>query len=304
MPETYRDPNTRALTPLDYGLYAISVLVWGLSWIAMHYQVGQVAPAVSIVWRFIIAAPLMFMLALLRGESLRFPLADHRFFLGMGAAIFSCNFLLFYYASQHVASGLLSIVFSLASVGNVVLGALVFGVRIKQRVVIGGALGVLGVAAMFYPELGGLHFDGGALLGLTLGLGGTLCFCTGNMLSVAAQRRRLPVFASTAWGMLYGASFVAIFALVRGDSFIIEWTPTYLGGLAYLSIIGSFIAFGVYFTLLGRIGAARTGYSTVMYPVVALMVSTFAENYHWSVIGALGLAAVIGGNVLVLRAPK
>jgi drug/metabolite transporter (DMT)-like permease len=302
--KAYRDPNTRALTLFDYGLYAVSVLVWGLSWIAMHYQVGQVAPPVSIVWRFLIAAPLMFMLALLRGESLRFPLADHRYFVGLGAAIFSTNFVLFYYASQHVASGLLSIVFSLASVGNVVLGALVFGVRIKRRVVIGGALGVFGVAAMFYPELGGLSLDKGGLLGLTLGLCATLSFCIANMVSLAAQKRRLPIFASTAWGMLYGASFVIVLALVRGDSFTIEWSATYLGGLAYLSIIGSVLAFGVYFTLLGRIGAARTGYSTVMYPVVALLVSTFAENYHWSVVAVLGLAAVIGGNVLVLRAPK
>ncbi len=302
--EQPREPGARALTPLDYGLYAVSVLVWGLSWIAMHYQVGQVAPAVSVVWRFAIAAPLMFALAYLRDERLRFPLADHRYFLALGAAIFSTNFLLFYYAAQYVASGLLSVAFSLASVGNVILGALVFGVRTERRVVIGGALGVIGVAAMFYPELGGLRLDSMGLVGLVLALGGTLSFCAGNMLSVAAQRRKLPIFASTAWSMTYGAAFVAMLALARGDTFTIEWTVTYLGGLAYLSVVASFVAFGVYFTLLGRIGAARTGYTTVMYPVVALLISTFAEDYRWSLIAALGLAAVLIGNVLVLRAPK
>ena len=299
-----REPNTRALTPLDYGLYAASVLVWGLSWIGMHYQVGTVAPEVSVVWRFAIAAPLMFMLALARGESLRFPLADHRYFIGLGAAIFSTNFILFYHAAQHVASGLLSIVFALASVGNVVLGALVFGVRIERRVVIGGVLGVAGVAFMFYPELGGLSFEGAAVLGLILSLGGTLSFCIANMVSVAAQRRRLPIFASTAWGMTYGASFVTLLALARGETFTIDLSVTYLGSLAYLSIIGSFVAFSVYFTLLGRIGAARTGYTTVMYPVVALLVSTFVEDYRWSLLAVLGLAAVLFGNVLILRAPK
>jgi drug/metabolite transporter (DMT)-like permease len=299
-----QSPNTRALTPFDYGLYATSVLVWGLSWIAMHYQVGQVAPAVSVVWRFAIAAPLMFALAFLRGERLWFPLADHRYFVGLGAAIFSTNFLLFYYAAQHVASGLLSIAFSLASVGNVVLGALVFGVGIERRVVVGGAAGVAGVAAMFYPELGDLRLDSAGLVGLALALGGTLSFCAGNMVSLAAQRRKLPIFASTAWSMTYGAGLVTVVALARGDSFTVEWSATYLGGLAYLSVIGSFIAFGVYFTLLGRIGAARTGYTTVMYPVVALLVSTFAEDYRWSALAAAGLAAVLAGNVLVLRAPK
>lgn len=301
---TQTPTSSRPLAPLDYVLYAISVVVWGLAWIAMHYQVGQVAPEVSVVWRFVIAAPLMFLLALARGERLWFPLADHRYFVGLGAAIFSTNFALFYDASLHVASGLLSIVFSLASIGNVVLGAIAFGVRIEKRVLVGGTLGVVGVAAMFYPELGGMKVDAAALIGLGLSLAGTVSFCIGNMLSFAAQRKKLPIFASTGWSMAYGVCFMTLFALARGQSFALEWSATYIGGLLYLSIIGSVIAFGVYFTLIGRIGAARAGYATVMYPVVALLVSTFAENYRWSVMAALGLACVLTGNVLVLRAPK
>lgn len=298
-------PLARApFTPFDFALYSVSVLAWSLSWIAMHYQVGQVAPEVSVVWRFVIAAPAMFCIAALRGERLWFPLPEHRYLLGLGFAIFSTNFALFYYGAQYVASGLLSIVFSLASIGNVVLGALIFGARIELRVVAGALLGVAGVAAMFYPELGGMRADASALIGLALSLGGTLSFCIGNMLSVGAQRRGLPIFASTAWGMSYGAVIMTVFSLARGQSFSFEWSATYFGGLLYLSLFGSVIAFSVYFTLLGRIGAARTGYSTVMYPVIALLVSTAFEGYRWTVPAVLGLVAVIAGNVLVLRTPK
>ena len=288
------------LAPLDYALYLVSVLAWGFSWIALHYQVGVVAPPVSVVWRFAIAAPLMLVFAAWRGERLRFTLAEQPYLAGLGAAIFSVNFLLFYYAAQNVASGLLSIVFSLASIGNVALGSLIFGTRIERRVVIGGAFGVAGIAAMFAPELGGMRFGMAAQIGLALSLAGTLCFCIGNMLSLAAQRKRMPVFATIGWSMLYGVTFMTIFALVRGDAFAVDWSATYLGGLLYLAVIGSVLAFGVYFTLLGRIGAARAGYTTVMYPVVALVVSTFAENYHWSLLAVLGLAAVLTGNLLVL----
>jgi drug/metabolite transporter (DMT)-like permease len=148
-----------------------------------------------------------------------------------------------------------------------------------------------------------MRMDAAALIGLALSLAGTLCFCIGNMLSLAAQRRRMPVFATIGWSMLYGVAFMTLFALLRGDSFTVEWSATYLGGLLYLSVIGSFIAFGVYFTLLSRIGAARAGYTTVMYPVVALIVSTFAEDYRWTLLAVLGLAAVLCGNLLVLRTP-
>jgi len=291
----------RAFAPRDYVLYAVAVLVWGLSWIALHYQVGEVAPEVSIVWRFAIAAPLMLAFAAWRGERLVFNLADHAHFAALGAAIFSTNYALFYYAGLTIASGLLSIVFSLAAIGNVVLGNLIFGTRIEGRVLVGAACGVAGVALMFYPELGGLRLEGGVLGGLALSLGGTLCFCLGNMLSLSAQRKGLPVFASIGWGMVYGVVVMALVALLRGERFAIEWSATYLGGLLYLSVLGSVLAFGVYFTLLGRIGAARAGYSTVMYPVVALVASTFAENYRWSVLAVLGLAAVLAGNLLVLR---
>lgn len=294
----------RGFAPLDYGLYAVSVLVWGFSWIALHYQVGTVAPEVSVVWRFAIASPLMLLLAASRGERLVFRPADHRYFLGLGAAIFSTNFALFYYAGGYIASGLLSIVFSLAAIGNVALGNLIFGTRVERRVLIGAACGVIGVALMFYPELGGVRLDAGALIGLALSIGGTVCFCLGNMLSLAAQRKGLPIFATIGWSMAYGVALMALLALVRGDRFTVEWSVTYLGGLGYLSVIGSVVAFSVYFTLLGRIGAARAGYTTVMYPVIALIVSTFAENYRWSVLSALGLAAVLAGNLLVLRTPK
>jgi len=303
-PQPAPTAERRAFTAFDFALYAASVLAWGLSWIAMHYQVATVAPAVSVVWRFAIAAPSVLAIAALRGETLRFSLADHRYFIGLGAAIFSTNFLLFYYAAQHVASGLLSIVFSLASIGNVVLGALIFRTRVNGRVVMGGVLGVGGVAAMFYPELGGMRLDVAALTGLALSVTGTLCFCIGNMLSFAAQRRKLPIFASTGWGMVYGVIFTTVFALAQGDRFALEWSVPYLGGLLYLSIVGSVLAFSVYFTLLGRIGAARAGYTTVMYPVVALIMSTLIEGYQWSLLSGLGLMAALLGNLLVLRAPR
>lgn len=296
-------PNYGPMTPLDIVLYAGSVVIWGLSWIATHYQAASIAPEVSIVWRYALATPMMFAIALYRGERLRYRLADHGYFVLLGLTVFSTNYMLFYYAAKHVSSGLLSIEFTLAAVGNVVLGAIVFGARVERRAVIGGVIGIAGVAAMFYPEIEGLRLDGGALLGFVLGIFATLCFCTGNMVSLAAQRRRLPVFASLSWAMIYGTSFVAVIGIAKGEAFVIDWSPVYLWSLAYLVIIASVIGFGAYFTLLNRIGAARAGYSTVLYPVIALVASTFLEGYRWTPLSIAGLVAVMAGVVLVLRRP-
>lgn len=292
------------MTPFDIGLFVLCVLVWGLSWIATHFQVGTVAPEVSIVWRYIIATPMMFAFAAWRGERLRFAPLEHLYCCGLGISLFSANYVLFYYASMQVPSGLLSILFTLAAIGNVLFAAIFFGIRIDRRVIAGGILGITGVAAMFYPELGEMRLNGGALLGLVLGSVATVLFCLGNMMSISAQRRRMPVFSTTAWAMAYGTAIVTFLAVARGETFTVDMQPAYLYGLAYLSVLGSFVGFGAYFTLLGRVGAARAGYSVVLYPVIALVASTFFEGNRWSALAAAGLVCVLLGVLLVLRPPQ
>ncbi len=130
---------------------------------------------------------------------------------------------------------------------------------------------------------------------------GTLAFCAGNMISARLQLRRIPVVSAGAWGMAYGAALLAGFAAFRGQAFVIDPHPVYLGALAYLAIVATVVAFACYLTLLGRIGADRAAYVTVLAPVLALCVSTFAEGYRWNWIAALGLVAVLAGNLLVLR---
>jgi drug/metabolite transporter (DMT)-like permease len=293
---------TRAkLTPYDFALYAVVVLAWGFAWIGIHFQVGVVAPDVSVMWRFLIAGPVMLAIAAVRGDRLRFGLRDHATFALLGLLLFSLNFLLYYHAAGALPSGLLSIVFSLASFFNVWLGAVFLGAPVDRRVVAGGLLGALGMAALFYPQFAGHAFPRGALIALGMSLAGTLAFCFGNIVSVRMQNRKLPVFAATGYAMLYGTAGLALYAFVNGHTFTVEWTLPYLIGLVYLSLVGSVIAFACYLTLLARIGPDRAAYVTVLGPVVALAVSTFVENFQWTLVAALGLVAVLAGNVLVLR---
>jgi drug/metabolite transporter (DMT)-like permease len=289
------------LTPFDFALYATVVLAWGLAWIVIHFQVGVVSPDVSVLWRFLIAGIIMLIIAAIRGDRLSYGLRSHVMFALLGLLMFSLNFLLFYHAAETLPSGLLSIVFSLASFINVWLGAWFLSAPVDRRVVGGGLLGTAGMAALFYPQFAGQAFPRGALIALGLSLAGTLAFCFANIVSTRISARKYPVFASTGFGMLYGSLGLAVYALIRGHAFTVEWTAVYLGGLVYLALISSVIAFACYLTLLGRIGADRAAYVTVLGPVVALAVSTFVENFQWSLVAALGLVAVLIGNVLVLR---
>ncbi|MFL5004333.1 MAG: DMT family transporter [Microvirga sp.] len=292
--------NAGRLAPADLGLYAVTVFVWGTSWIALKGQLGEVSPEVSTLWRFLIAAPLMWLWALARGDALAYPAADHRRFAAAGALMFSSNFVLFLYGGQYLPSGLLAVVFSLVSILNLLLGAAFLGQPIVPRVAVGGMLGAAGIALLYSPQIAG-GFERGALLGLAFCLAGTLSFCAGNLVSTAIQRRGVPLLAATAWGMTYGVATLAAIVLVRGQPLIVEWTPRYLGATVYLALFASVVAFASYLTLLRRIGAARAGYATVLFPIVALAVSTLVEGYRWTLAAILGAALALAGNVLVLR---
>lgn len=294
--------HSSGLTSTDFGLYAATVLAWGFSWIAMKGQIATVSPEVSVFWRFVLSAAGMMAWARFRGHPLSFPLKDHLRFAGLGAFMFSTNFTLFYYGSAYLPSGLLAVVFSTASIFNLFLGLILFGQRPHIMALAAGLLGFAGIGLMFWPQLSGAEFNGEALLGLGLCVCGTLSFCLGNMLSADTQRKGIGVIPATAWGMVYGMVFLGIGCAVQGREFTPDWSPVYLASLVYLAIVASVIAFASYLTLLGRIGSTRAGYVTVLFPVVALSVSTIFEGYHWTLFSVCGLLFVLFGNILMLRA--
>ncbi|WP_029075848.1 DMT family transporter [Kaistia adipata] len=293
-------PAGNPMTRLDYSLYAVTVFAWSTSWIALKLQLGVVAPQVAITWRFLIASLVMFGWAILRGDRLRFPLADHLRFVGLGFFIFSLNFLQFYLGGAKLASGLLAVIFSLASVFNMLLGAIFLRQPVDRRVLVGAAFGFGGVALMFWPEIAGTAFDHDAAVGLALCVGGTLFFCIGNLISARTQRLGIPVVSASAWGMAYGTAILALIAAALDKPFIIDWSFQYIASLLWLALLSSVIAFAAYLTLLGRIGTGRAGYSTVLFPVFALLISTFAEGYQWTAFAIAGLVLVMVGNVIVL----
>ena len=306
MPRTFASAGPApTLDRTDTALYATLILVWGTSWIAIRGQLGEVAPVVSLVWRFLLSSAIGFAIALARRERLGFPLRMHGWFVAAGVSMFSSNFLLFYLAGAHIPTGLLAVVFALASPINLGFAALFFGRPAEPRVLVGAAIGVSGVAALYAPEILGTGLDIAALGGLGLAVAGTVLFCLGNMASAVIQREGAPDVAAAAWGMGYGALWLLILSLASGAHFAFDWRPPYVISLGWLALGSSVAAFIAYLALIKRVGPARAGFATVLFPVVALAISSVFEDYHWGPLALLGLALVAAGNVVVLGlAPK
>lgn len=296
---TEQSPSNPVVNRSDVLLAALLLFAWSTSWIGVRLQLGVVAPEVSILWRFLIAGGFMFAWCAWRGDRLRgYSNSDHVYFAVLGLTLFSTNFVLFYYSGLILVSGMMAVVFALAAPINVVMQSVFLRRPVPWTVAAGSVIGVLGVGALFLPEV--LEFGYGHLGGLALCVAGTLCFCTGNFLSAKIQARGIALSPATAWGMAYGSIFLFLISLVRGHTFQVEWTATYIGALVFLALIASVVAFWTYLSLLRRIGPARAGYMTVLFPVFALMISGQYEGYVWTVWSLLGLSLVAAGNVLVL----
>ena len=285
-------------------LYLTTVLIWGTTWIAIKLQLGSVPAPVSIAWRFWLAAIVLLAILVATKKPLWPPRQAWRYLVAQGAALFCCNFLCFYHASAYVPSGLVAVVFSTAPVWNAINGRLFLGRPISAAVMGGAALGLAGIGLLFLPQMQGHWGDGGMLAGLGLALLGTLCFSAGNLLSSKMQALGLTPWLTNTWAMTIGAGILTVGALAFGMPFAFEPTAQYVGSLLYLAIPGSVIGFTAYLLLVGRMGPDRAAYCTVLFPVVALTVSSMYEDYRWSAAAFGGLALVIAGNLLAFLRRK
>ncbi len=287
------------MRPFEMFLYVAVVFGWSTSWYPLSLQLGVVAPEVSIFWRFLVSSLMMLAITALCGIRLRFEPGEHLRFLFLGMALFSTNFALFYNSSLYLASGLLAVILSMSSLINVVLVAAINRRPPPLLQMVAAIVGLVGLGLIFAPEFKTLPTAG---IAVAYGVLATFSFCIGNLLSSRSQQRGTPVLASTSWGMVYGTLFMGIIGLLRGHPFIIDMSPSYLFSLAWLILVSSVMTFACYLSLVGRIGPGRAAYATVVFPIFALLISARYEGYEWSVAALAGLALVIIGNLIMIRA--
>jgi drug/metabolite transporter (DMT)-like permease len=281
-------------------IYAIVVLIWGTTWFVIKFQLGVVAPEISLVYRFGLAAICVFLFARLTGNSIRLSWRDHRFVALQGLTLFCLNYWMTYLSTQYLTSGLVAVLFTSIIFFNLINSRMIFGTPIERRVLIAAGTGMLGVALLFLPEMQAAIHNPAIARGALLALAATYVASLGNMAALRNTRGGLPVLTVNAYGMAYGAIGLAVIAAIRGTPIDFDPRWPYVLSLLYLSLAGTSLAFGLYLALLKRIGAARAAYTSVLFPVVALIVSTLFEDYRWSLSALVGLSVLLAGNAIAL----
>ncbi|MGI9537490.1 MAG: DMT family transporter [Desulfocapsaceae bacterium] len=286
----------------NFLFYTATVLIWGSTWIAIKMQLGVVDPVVSVAYRFTLASVLLVIWCRVFKLNMHFSRKQHFFMATQGLLLFGFNYLLFYIAELYIASGLAAVLFSTILMMNVVNSALFLKKPIEKKVIVAGLMGLTGIILVFRPEISAFSLDNHGIRGVLLSIGATLLASFGNIASAYNQRdNNLPIVQTNAFGMGYGALALLATAVVSGKPFTFEPTLMYAGSLVYLAIFGSIIAFGCYLALVGNIGADRAAYATLLFPIVALVISTIWEGYRWTPNAVTGIVLILAGNVIMVH---
>ncbi|MFZ0565773.1 MAG: DMT family transporter [Chlamydiales bacterium] len=280
--------------------YTFLVLVWGSTWIAIKFQLGEVPPEVSIFYRFLLSSCILIFWCKYKKQSLKFNLKEHLILFSLGLFLFSANYLLIYHATSYLITGLVSVIFSMASLLNIFNNALFFREKPQNKIILASLLGFGGVISIFWSEIVNLTTESQVVLGIGLSFLGTFSFSLGNIISKKTQQKGLLLIPTTAMAMCYGT--VLVFGYLLFSNIPLSWSnhPIYITSLLYSSIIGSVVAFLYYFKLVGQIGPEKAGYITVLMPIVALFISNLFEGYKWKATDLLAFTMIFSGNFLLL----
>jgi len=288
--------------PFDYLAIVVCTLAWGTTWYAITLQFGVVDSVVSVTYRFALAAVLLFAWCALRREPVRLNRAQHAAALGVGFFTVFIDYPLTYWAEERVVSAVVAVIFAALAFFNLIAFRFAFGQRAPRSAWGAACLGIAGVALLSWSEIREAQMDARALVGLAMAVGAVICAAIGNIYAHRGEHAGAPVSSLMAWAMAYGAAMLVPFVLLTGREWVFEWTARYMLSLLYLAIMGSVVAFLLYFGLARRRGYTTAAYILALTPFVAMAMSTLFENKSWGVTGLVGVALVLLGQWLLLRA--
>ncbi len=289
-------------SPRNFAAFLLVSAIWGGTWLVIRDQISAVPPSWSIAYRFAVAALGMFALVAARREPLRLPRSGWKWAALLGLFQFTLNFSFVYHAEAFITSGLVAVMFALLVVPNALFGKIVLGQPITRGFVVGSAIAALGVAMLFAQEWRASPATlGEVLLGAGLTIGGILSASAANIVQAMDGARKMPFLTLLAWSMLVGVAINAAAALALAGPPVFDPRPSYLFGILYLGLMGSVVTFPLYYGLVRKVGAGQAAYSSVIVPVVAMVLSTLFEGYRWGWLPALGAAVTLGGMAVAMR---
>jgi drug/metabolite transporter (DMT)-like permease len=277
-------------------------LIWGSTWWVITTQIAAIPAPWAVTWRFTLATPAMFALAFATPGRVTMPARVHVLAAAVGICQFCGNYNFVYQAERHLTSGIVALMVALMIVPNALLGRALLRQPITARFALGSLIAIAGIALLLLNESRVTHVAGNVEFGIWLALGAMLAASVSNVIQAGETGRRVPLFTLIAWSMLYGTLCDGALALWLSGPPVVPLVREFWLGTAYLALAGSVVTFPLYYMLIREIGAGRAAYHNVLVVIIAMLLSTLLENYHWSALAIGGSMLALFGLLVALRA--
>jgi drug/metabolite transporter (DMT)-like permease len=277
-------------------------LIWGSTWWVITTQIAAIPAPWAVTWRFTLATPAMFALAFATPGRVTMPARVHVLAAAVGICQFCGNYNFVYQAERHLTSGIVALMVALMIVPNALLGRALLRQPITARFALGSLIAIAGIALLLLNESRVTHVAGNVEFGIWLALGAMFAASVSNVIQAGETGRRVPLFTLIAWSMLYGTLCDAALALWLSGPPVVPLVREFWLGTAYLALAGSVVTFPLYYMLIREIGAGRAAYHNVLVVIIAMLLSTLLENYHWSALAIGGSMLALFGLLVALRA--
>ncbi|WP_367142768.1 DMT family transporter [Novosphingobium sp.] len=282
--------------------FLLVALIWGSTWFVITGQIGEVPASWSVAWRFVLATPAMFLVAVVTRKGLKLGRAGQILAFAVGAAQFCGNYNFVYRAEMHLTSGIVAVMIGLLLVPNAILARVLLKQPVTWRFAIGSLIAIGGLALLLLHEAHEAPLGGKVLLGTVFASIAMMCASVSNVIQANETGKALPMASLLAWAMLYGTICDLVVAYVLAGPPVIPTEPAYWLGTAYLAILGSVVTFPLYYTLIRQLGAGKAAYNGVAVIIIAMFISTLFEGYRWSPLAISGAVLATVGLVVALRA--
>ena len=275
--------------------------IWGSTWLFIKLGLNDLPPFTFAGIRFLFASSILILIILARGVRWPRKRGEWLVIAAVGFLQFSLNYGLVFWGEQRIPSGLAAVLQSTFPAFGLVLAHFYLPEeRITAKRVVGVLFGVVGVGVIFSNQL--TIAGKGALIGSVALVLSALCGSYGNVL-VKAYGTHIDPFVLASGQMVCGfPPLLALGIATEGNPLHLHWTRTAIVALAYLVIVGSVIAFTLFYWLVRHMDVTNTMLISLVTPVIAVILGMLVlhERLNWRLFA--GTALIISGiGMIVLR---
>jgi drug/metabolite transporter (DMT)-like permease len=279
------------------GLFVLISLIWGSTWLAIKVGLDGVPPLLGAGLRFAVATGLVGAILAARRRRIQLTHDDKVCVLSLGILVFWFDYAAVYWAETRISSGLTAVLFSTMPLMTALLSRFwIHNETLSGRKIAGLLIGVAGTALLFWPPQ---RLGLSEAAGMLAALGASLCAGI-NLVMLKRYGKHSDPFVLNFLGMGLGAVCLLTMSALMEHWTAVVWTRKNVAAMLYLAVFGSIVAFTAYYRLVKILDASVVSLSTLVIPIVALVLGRIFLDELVTPTAIAGIATVLVGIALAI----